>query len=220
MDCASVARPVTPLAGVVARRSSCVGLKGYEQQFSGELSGGEQQRAVSRVQLLIRPRVLLFDEPLSNLDAKLRFEMRQEIRRPAAPARHYRNRMSHHDQEEAMAVSDRIAVMNQGTVVQEGSAADLYHRPASEFVARFVGRVNIVTGRVVQVAGDTLQIAALGSVLGVRWTVGGFVPGDSVRVVVDPKPSKSSAADSRPAGRRPSYRGSRRKSRVLATLRK
>ena len=129
-----------------------VGLAGYEQQFSGQLSGGEQQRVALARAIVIRPRVLLFDEPLSNLDAKLRVQMRHEIRdlqRRLAITTVYVT----HDQEEAMAVSDRIAVMNEGSVVQEGTAEDLYHRPASQFVAQFVGRVNLVAGRVVAVAG-------------------------------------------------------------------
>ena len=110
-----------------------------------QLSGGEQQRVALARAIVIRPRVLLFDEPLSNLDAKLRVQMRTEIRdlqRRLAITTIYVT----HDQEEAMAVSDRIAVMNQGSVVQEGTAEDLYHRPASEFVATFVGRVNLVAG--------------------------------------------------------------------------
>ena len=107
-----------------------VGLAGYEQQFSAQLSGGEQQRVALARAIVIRPRVLLFDEPLSNLDAKLRVQMRHEIRdlqRRLAITTVYVT----HDQEEAMAVSDRIAVMNEGSVVQEGTAEDLYHRPAS-----------------------------------------------------------------------------------------
>ena len=107
-----------------------VGLAGYEHQFSGQLSGGEQQRVALARAIVIRPRVLLFDEPLSNLDAKLRVQMRNEIRdlqRRLAITTVYVT----HDQEEAMAVSDRIAVMNEGSVVQEGTAEDLYHRPAS-----------------------------------------------------------------------------------------
>src|SRR4030095_14904669 len=98
--------------------------------------------------------------------AKLRVQMREEIRdlqRRLAITTIYVT----HDQEEAMAVSDRIAVMNQGTVVQEGTAEDLYHRPASEFVARFVGRVNLVVGRIEAVTGDTLKIATLGTVIAV-----------------------------------------------------
>ena len=98
-----------------------VGLAGYEQQFPAQLSGGEQQRVALARAIVIRPRVLLFDEPLSNLDAKLRVQMRTEIRdlqRRLAITTIYVT----HDQEEAMAVSDRIAVMHQGSVVQEGTA--------------------------------------------------------------------------------------------------
>jgi ABC-type Fe3+/spermidine/putrescine transport system ATPase subunit len=163
-----------------------VGLTGYEQQFSGQLSGGEQQRVALARAIVIRPRVLLFDEPLSNLDAKLRVQMREEIRdlqRRLAITTIYVT----HDQEEAMAVSDRIAVMNQGSVVQEGSAQDLYHRPASEFVARFVGRVNLVSGRIETTVADTLRIAAMGTVIAVRWPAKGFAPGDAVRLIVRPE---------------------------------
>ena len=156
---------------------SLVGLAGYEGQFSGQLSGGEQQRVALARAIVIRPRVLLFDEPLSNLDAKLRVQMRHEIRdlqRRLAITTVYVT----HDQEEAMAVSDRIAVMNEGSVVQEGSAEDLYHRPASQFVAQFVGRVNLVAGRVAAVAGDAVTVAALGTTIGARAGRAGLAPGD------------------------------------------
>jgi iron(III) transport system ATP-binding protein len=146
---------------------------------------------------VIRPRVLLFDEPLSNLDAKLRVQMRQDIRdlqRRLAITTIYVT----HDQEEAMAVSDRIAVMNMGTVVQEGSAEDLYHRPASEFVARFVGRVNLVPGRIEAVSGNALRIAALGTVIGVHWTAQGFAAGDAVRLVVRPEAIEIARTDAGP----------------------
>jgi ABC-type Fe3+/spermidine/putrescine transport system ATPase subunit len=137
-----------------------VGLAGHEQQFSSQLSGGEQQRVALARAIVIQPRVLLFDEPLSNLDAKLRVQMRREIRdlqRRLAITTIYVT----HDQEEAMAVSDRIAVMDKGSVVQEGTAEDLYHRPATQFVAQFVGRMNLIAGRIVRpeaieiVRGDT-----------------------------------------------------------------
>jgi len=175
-----------------------VGLAGYEQQFSGQLSGGEQQRVALARAIVIRPRVLLFDEPLSNLDAKLRVQMRQEIRdlqRRLAITTIYVT----HDQEEAMAVSDRIAVMNQGSVVQEGTAEDLYHRPASEFVSRFVGRVNLVCARVVGATDDMLQVAALGAVLGVRWPAGGFAVGDAVQLVMRPEAIEVAPAAAGPA---------------------
>ena len=163
-----------------------VGLAGYEHQFSGQLSGGEQQRVALARAIVIRPRVLLFDEPLSNLDAKLRVQMRQEIRdlqRRLAITTIYVT----HDQEEAMAVSDRIAVMNQGSVVQEGTAEDLYHRPASQFVAQFVGRVNLVTGRVMEISGETVKIAALGTTLSARSPSRGLAPGDTVQIILRPE---------------------------------
>ena len=175
-----------------------VGLAGYERQFSGQLSGGEQQRVALARAIVIRPRVLLFDEPLSNLDAKLRVQMREEIRdlqRRLAITTLYVT----HDQEEAMAVSDRIAVMNQGTVVQEGTAEDLYHRPQSEFVARFVGRVNLVPGRIEEVvAGDTLKIAALGTVVDVKGITANFAAGASVQLVVRPEAIEILAASAGP----------------------
>ena len=163
-----------------------VGLAGYEQQFSGQLSGGEQQRVALARAIVIKPRVLLFDEPLSNLDAKLRVQMRQEIRdlqRRLAITTIYVT----HDQEEAMAVSDRIAVMNQGSVVQEGSAQDLYHRPASQFVAQFIGRANLVPGRVTRVDGGSVSIAALGGTIGVDVGARRLAVGDAVSLVLRPE---------------------------------
>ncbi len=163
-----------------------VGLTGYEQQFSSQLSGGEQQRVALARAIVIRPRVLLFDEPLSNLDAKLRVQMRQEIRdlqRRLAITTVYVT----HDQEEAMAVSDRIAVMNQGSVAQEGTAHDLYHRPASQFVAQFVGRVNLLAGRVLDIVDGTARIAALGSMIVARPAPATLMVGASVRLIVRPE---------------------------------
>ena len=163
-----------------------VGLAGHEKQFPAQLSGGEQQRVALARAIVIQPRVLLFDEPLSNLDAKLRVQMRDEIRelqRRLAITAVYVT----HDQEEAMAVSDRIAVMSDGTIVQEGSAEDLYHRPASEFVARFIGRVNLVAARVLSLEGGTARVVALGAQLLVRVAAGDVRPGDSVRLVLRPE---------------------------------
>jgi iron(III) transport system ATP-binding protein len=163
-----------------------VGLAGYDQQFPGQLSGGEQQRVALARAIVIRPRVLLFDEPLSNLDAKLRVSMRQEIRE-------LQQRLAittvyvTHDQEEAMAVSDRIAVMNEGSVVQEGSARDLYHRPATEFVARFVGRVNLASARVVAVESDAVVVDALGTQLRAQPGVQRHAVGDAVSLLLRPE---------------------------------
>ena len=174
------------IAKSVSEVLALVGLAGYEQQFPGQLSGGEHQRVALARAIVIRPRVLLFDEPLSNLDAKLRVSMRQEIRE-------LQQRLAittvyvTHDQEEAMAVSDRIAVMNEGSVVQEGSAQDLYHRPATEFVARFVGRVNLVPARVVAVEADEVVVDALGAIVRARAGTQRFAAGDLVSLLLRPE---------------------------------
>jgi len=174
------------IANSVGDVLALVGLSGYEHQFSGQLSGGEQQRVALARAIVIRPRVLLFDEPLSNLDAKLRVQMRTEIRdlqRSLAITTIYVT----HDQEEAMAVSDRIAVMSQGSVVQEGTAEDLYYRPASEFVATFVGRVNLVPGTVIERSGDTVAVAALGTTLRAGTGPSAVAPGAAVKLVMRPE---------------------------------
>ncbi|MFO1328982.1 MAG: ABC transporter ATP-binding protein [Rubrivivax sp.] len=152
-------RPEDEIRKRVTEVLALVGLAGYEPQFSAQLSGGEQQRVALARAIVIQPGVLLFDEPLSNLDARLRVLMRHEIRslqRRLGITTIYVT----HDQEEAMAVSDRIVVMNQGRVVQVGSAQDLYLRPASAFVARFIGRINELPARVLAVheGGTELQV--------------------------------------------------------------
>ena len=163
-----------------------VGLAGYEPQFPSQLSGGEQQRVALARAIVIRPRVLLFDEPLSNLDARLRVQMRDEIR-------DLQKRLSistvyvTHDQEEAMAVSDRIVVMNRGTVVQRGSAEDLYYRPATEFVARFVGKVNLVPARIMAIDAGVATVETLGRRLEAREPPAGMQAGDAVLVVLRPE---------------------------------
>ncbi|MFI5032816.1 MAG: ABC transporter ATP-binding protein [Reyranellales bacterium] len=140
-------RPEAEIARSVSEVLELVGLARYERQQPHQLSGGEQQRVALARAVVFRPKVLLFDEPLSNLDAKLRVEMREQIR-----ALQKRIGITTvyvtHDQEEAMAISDRIAVMDKGVVAQEGTAEDLYYRPASEFVARFIGRANLLEARV------------------------------------------------------------------------
>ncbi|MEO3434883.1 ABC transporter ATP-binding protein [Inquilinus sp. CAU 1745] len=124
-----------------------VGLEGYDDRLPSELSGGQQQRVAVARALVLEPKVLLFDEPLSNLDAKLRRQVRQDIRdlqqRLALTVVYVT-----HDQEEALAVSDRIVVMQNGRIAQEGSPRDLYETPGSRFVADFIGDANLVPGRV------------------------------------------------------------------------
>jgi iron(III) transport system ATP-binding protein len=121
-----------------------VHLDGYGSRRIDELSGGQQQRVALARALVIRPRTLLLDEPLSNLDAKLREETRTEIRRIQRESGTTSLYVTH-DQAEAMAMSDRIAVMQSGKVQQIGTPREVYHQPANAFVARFIGRSNVLS---------------------------------------------------------------------------
>jgi len=163
-----------------------VGLAGYDRQFPNQLSGGEQQRVALARATVIRPRVLLFDEPLSNLDAKLRVHMRRELQQLQKQLSITAVYVTH-DQEEAMAISDRIVVMSQGAIAQEGTAESLYRQPASEFVAQFIGRTNLLTARVLSVEADGTVL----DVRGVRLKLSGQSPhaqvGRPVRLVVRPE---------------------------------
>jgi iron(III) transport system ATP-binding protein len=122
-----------------------VGLAGFEERQPSELSGGQQQRVAVARALVLKPSVLLFDEPLSNLDARLRRQMREEIRDLQQALRLTVVYVTH-DQQEAMAVSDRIIVMNAGRIEQQGKPRELYERPATPFLARFMGESNSVRG--------------------------------------------------------------------------
>jgi iron(III) transport system ATP-binding protein len=143
-----------------------VGLEGFGDRMISELSGGQQQRVALARAIVIRPDVLLFDEPLSNLDAQLRVQMRSEIRRLQKELNVTAVYVTH-DQEEAMAISDRIAIMNAGQIVQIGTAEDLYLRPAARFVATFLGDANLLEGVVVDAATDRLTL----EVDGARWDI-------------------------------------------------
>jgi ABC-type Fe3+/spermidine/putrescine transport system ATPase subunit len=124
-----------------------VNLTGLEARYPGQLSGGQQQRVALARALVLNPDILLLDEPLSNLDAKIRVQVRAEIRtlqRELGITTIYVT----HDQEEALSLSDRVAVMKDGRVLQVGPPKDLYERPRTRFVADFVGTNNLVAGRV------------------------------------------------------------------------
>jgi iron(III) transport system ATP-binding protein len=133
-----------------------------------ELSGGEQQRVALARALVVRPRCLLLDEPLSNLDAKLRQSMRAEIRR-LCKEHGLTTVYVTHDQKEALAVADRIGVMSKGRLLQVGAPADVYRRPRSRAVAAFVGETNLLRGRVVEVtAVETRVESPVGRLVAVR----------------------------------------------------
>jgi iron(III) transport system ATP-binding protein len=142
--------PTKQIREMVENVLDLVGLGGLEDRYPGQLSGGQQQRVALARALVRNPKVLLLDEPLSNLDAKLREKMRFEIkslvRRMGITAVYVT-----HDQAEAMVISDRIAVMDSGNVVQIGNAKEIYERPVDRFVADFIGTMNFIPGKVVEV---------------------------------------------------------------------
>ena len=140
-SCASSTRPRS--AASSTRSSPPRGSKPLADRYPGELSGGQQQRVALARALIVEPETLLLDEPLSNLDANLREEMRFEVRRLHDEYR-YTTVYVTHDQSEAMTTADLIAVMNAGKIEQAGTPEEIYERPRSEFVARFIGSSNIV----------------------------------------------------------------------------
>ena len=129
-----------------------VELSGMEQRMTNQLSGGQQQRVALARALVVEPGVLLFDEPLSNLDAKLRVQMRTEIRR-IQQALGITAIYVTHDQSEAMSISDKIILMKGGVIAQMGSPTEIYYHPVSEFVADFIGECNFLKGTVQSSAG-------------------------------------------------------------------
>jgi len=131
-----------------------VGLQGLGDRYPSQLSGGQQQRVALARALIRNPKVRLLDEPLSNLDAKLREKMRFEIK-SLVKRMGITSVYVTHDQAEAMVMSDRIVVMNAGSVVQIGTPDEIYDKPADRFVADFIGAMNFIPGEVVQVLGDT-----------------------------------------------------------------
>ncbi len=143
---------------------SLVNLDGLESRSPNQLSGGQQQRVALARALVMEPEVLLFDEPLSNLDAKLRAYMRTEIRK-------IQRRLNltsiyvTHDQVEAMSMSDKIIIMNKGRIEQVGTPQEIYQHPKTSFVADFIGRANIVEGTVRKIESETVNVDLFGNTL-------------------------------------------------------
>lgn len=149
--------PEAEIGRAVAEVMELVGMTGMAGRSPSALSGGQQQRVALARSLVLNPKVLLFDEPLSNLDAKLRKRMREEIRllqqRLGITAIYVT-----HDQAEALAISDRIVVMDRGRIAQIGSPLQLYHEPANRFVAEFIGEANFLPGTIESAADGCVDL--------------------------------------------------------------
>jgi spermidine/putrescine transport system ATP-binding protein len=169
----------------VGQMLDLVELPGYERRKPSQLSGGQQQRVALARALINHPRVLLLDEPLGALDLKLRKQMQLELKRIQTEVGITFVYVTH-DQDEAMTMSDRIAVMRSGRIEQLGDPVTLYEHPATEFVAGFLGVSNLLEGRVAAVRGDVSEVA-LADGPTVRVATNGLADGSSVRVGVRPE---------------------------------
>ena len=160
-----------------------VSLSGFGERLPSELSGGQQQRVAVARALVLEPEVLLFDEPLSNLDAKLRRRVREEIRELQQKLELTTVYVTH-DQEEALAVSDTIFVMNEAVIDQEGTPQQLYEEPVNLFVADFIGDANIVKAQILKIDGISANVDIGG--IGVKLPNRGLVSGE-VSVAIRPQ---------------------------------
>jgi iron(III) transport system ATP-binding protein len=161
-----------------------VHMQALAQRKPGELSGGQQQRVALARAIAVRPAALLLDEPLSNLDAKLRLELRGEIRRVCRELRMTAVYVTH-DQKEALSLADEIVVMHEGRVAQQGAPRELYHRPATRFVAEFMGETNFIQGTVHSADARGCQVRTAAGTL--ACATRGLEPGTPVTLCVRPE---------------------------------
>ncbi len=179
-------RPAAEIQQRVAKVMELVQLNGLEKRAPNQISGGQQQRVALARALVMEPKVLLMDEPLSNLDAKLREQMRAEIR-------HIQQRLGitsvyvTHDQIEAMTLSDQVVVMNHGVIEQAGPPMEVYRHPRTRFVADFIGRANFIAGAVRGRADGALYVEAFGATLALTGVTKTHAAGARVVLIVRPE---------------------------------
>jgi len=180
--------PKSKVATRVREALESVHMEAYVDRKPSQLSGGQQQRIALARALVVRPRCLLLDEPLSNLDAKLRLEMRLEIRR-VCKAFNLTAIYVTHDQKEALSIADRVAVLKDGEVLQVGTPQEVYRRPRNRFVADFIGETNFIEGKVIRMgAGMILVETGIGEMNGISSDPEAeFEEGDAVMLSVRPE---------------------------------
>jgi putative spermidine/putrescine transport system ATP-binding protein len=166
-----------------------VGLQGLAERLPAQLSGGQQQRVALARALVFKPRALLLDEPLSALDAATRSTMRDEVRR-IQRAQNIATLLITHDQDEALSLADRLVLLREGRLVQAGSPQEIYDRPADAFVAGFVGRANLLDGRVIDAETVDTMIGRLAT------PRHGHAAGTALRLLVRPERVEIGAAAS------------------------
>jgi iron(III) transport system ATP-binding protein len=190
--------PRAEIRAKVGEALESVHMGAYADRRPNQLSGGQQQRVALARALVIRPRCLLLDEPLSNLDARLRLEMRMEIRRICKEFQLTTVYVTH-DQKEALSVSDRMAILDGGRILQVGSPQDVYRRPASRTVADFIGETNFIEGRLLSANQGRARVAtAIGEFNGVLG-VPGAEPAAGGAVTISVRPECWTITGDRPA---------------------
>ncbi|HSM89275.1 MAG TPA: ABC transporter ATP-binding protein [Desulfobacterales bacterium] len=184
----------------VAHTMGLVNMKGLEKRYPGELSGGQQQRVALARALVLNPDVLLLDEPLSNLDAKIRIQVRAEIRKLQKELAITTIYVTH-DQEEALTLSDRIAVLNRGRLQQLGTPHELYEKPYNPFVADFIGINNLIPGKVKEAldSGSRLVVESVAGPIACAGD-GRLAPGNDCMVCIRPETAEISLSATAPEG--------------------
>jgi iron(III) transport system ATP-binding protein len=167
--------PRVQIRRLVAEALEMVQLPGFEERSIDQMSGGQQQRVSLARALVVKPKCLLLDEPLSNLDAQLRVEMRREIRR-IVKENGLTGIYVTHDQEEALTMADRMAVLTQGRIGQIGSPEEVYRSPRSAYVAAFIGETNLIEGQIIDVQSDFALVKTAAGPLAGRITDPHWVP--------------------------------------------
>ncbi|MEC8818161.1 MAG: ABC transporter ATP-binding protein [Planctomycetota bacterium] len=187
--------PKARITEEVGRALELVRMQEYAGRRPNELSGGQQQRVALARALAFKPTVLLLDEPLSNLDAKLRVEMRTEIRRIVDELRITTIYVTH-DQKEALSLADQMVVMDRGLVVQKGAPGEVYYRPDNRFTAEFLGETNLLEGRVEAVEEASLVVETAAGRLRSSSHPPGISAGDTVTISIRPEALGVTDADS------------------------